>query len=298
MTIRLSAPSKTFLTGEYAVLAGAPALIINTQPRFELVAQKVGLVRDEAILGIPPDSPADRWLKQREPLLQGWSLDFKDPHKGRGGFGASSAQFLLVHAFTTYLQRSFEHWDEDAGDLWNDYQTLTKFSGSGADVLAQLSGGIARTELKPVETEAEDWPYPEIGFMILRTGKKVATHEHLRSVDRSKLTPLLPMAVSCYEAFDTEPSETFLSHVARYAKTLRELELQAPETLKMLSKFEAEEWCLVSKGCGAYGADTGIVFYPSESRREVMQFARTQGVEIAATETDLSSGLEVHREAN
>lgn len=298
MTLRLSAPSKTFLTGEYAVLAGAPALILNTQPRFELIAQKVGLVRDEAVLGIPPDSPADKWLKQREPLLQGWNLEFKDPHKGRGGFGASGAQFLLVHAFTTFLQRSFEHLEEDAEDLWNDYQVLSGKTGSGADVLAQMSGGVARVEFKPVSSEAEEWPYPEIGFVIVRTGKKIATHEHLRAIDHSRVTPLLPMAVSCYEAFDTEPAETFLSHVARYAKTLRELEVQAPETLKMLAKFDAEEWCLVSKGCGAFGADTGLVFYPRESRREVTEFARTHGIEIAAFETDLSSGLEVHRESN
>lgn len=298
MTLRLSAPSKTFLTGEYAVLAGAPALILCTQPRFELVAHKAGLARDEGVVGIHPSSPAGLWLEQRRPLLEGWGLEFKDPHQGKGGFGASSAQFLLVHAFTTFLQRSFEDLNEDPGALWNDYQVLTRQSGSGADLLGQLAGQIGRVELKPVSSEGEEWPYPEIGFVILRTGRKLATHDHLRTLDRSRLGPLVGLAEAAFETFDTEPAETFLTRVARYSKALRELEVQSPSTLKMLIPFEEQEWCLVAKGCGAFGEDTALVFYPSAARREVIQFAASQGVEIVATESDFSGGLEVHREAH
>ncbi len=298
MTLRLSAPSKTFLTGEYAVLLGAPALILGTQPRFELIARRSRLASDAEVSGISEGSPAALWLKQREPLLEGWSLQFKDPHAGRGGFGASGAQFLLAHAFTTFLQRSFEDLSEDAEALWNDYRVLSGGEGSGADVLAQLGGRVARVEFNPPSSEPEEWPYPEIGFVILRTGKKVATHDHVRTFDRERAMPLVSAATMAFDAFDTEPAEKFLSYVARYAKTLRELEVQAPETLRLISKFEEEDWCLVAKGCGAYGADTFIVFYPRDSRRDVTEFARAQGVEVAAFESDLSSGLEVHREAN
>lgn len=42
MTIALSAPSKTFLVGEYAVLRGGPALLLNTSPRFRLRPCKLG----------------------------------------------------------------------------------------------------------------------------------------------------------------------------------------------------------------------------------------------------------------
>ena len=106
------------------------------------------------------------------------------------------------------------------------------------------------------------------------------------------------LAEAAFETFDTEPAETFLTRVARYSKALRELEVQSPSTLKMLIPFEEQEWCLVAKGCGAFGEDTALVFYPSAARREVIQFAASQGVEIVATESDLSGGLEVHREAH
>ena len=49
----ISFPSKTFLIGEYAVLEGAPALLVNTHPRFEFVAVPAGTSE-----GVPADVPA------------------------------------------------------------------------------------------------------------------------------------------------------------------------------------------------------------------------------------------------
>ena len=45
-------------------------------------------------------------MELRSPLIREWNLEFLDPHGGRGGFGASSAQFLFIHAMTTFLQFS------------------------------------------------------------------------------------------------------------------------------------------------------------------------------------------------
>jgi mevalonate kinase len=59
--MRISCPSKTFLTGEYAVIGGGPAILIATPPYFVL-----------------------------ENNL------FKDPYLGAGGFGASGARFVLA----------------------------------------------------------------------------------------------------------------------------------------------------------------------------------------------------------
>src|SRR5665213_3933088 len=123
MNIHFSAPSKTFLTGEYAVLCGGPALVLNTSPRFELKA-----VRGEfGVAGIPDGSPASQWIKQRAPLLADWKIEFSDPHQGQGGFGASSAQFLFVHALTTLLQISVSRAVEglDLPALLADFKVLS-----------------------------------------------------------------------------------------------------------------------------------------------------------------------------
>jgi mevalonate kinase len=130
MKFRMSAPSKTFLTGEYAVMVGGPALLLNTGPRFKFSADHTG-TSEAVITGIPAGSPADTWLKQRAPLLEGWKLSFEDPHGGRGGFGASGAQFLFVHAFTTSLQFSKRIPKFELKSIFNDYQVCARGSGSG-----------------------------------------------------------------------------------------------------------------------------------------------------------------------
>ena len=45
MTLTFSAPSKTFLSGEYAVLNGNPALVLNTGPRFHFCVPPAVTVR-------------------------------------------------------------------------------------------------------------------------------------------------------------------------------------------------------------------------------------------------------------
>lgn len=291
MTLTFSAPSKTFLVGEYAVLGNAPALVLNTAPRFELVARK----GETQSAGFPEESPAGLWLKERAPLLEGWSLEFKDPHTRQGGFGASSAQFIFVHALTTYLQSSFAKITEvfDQAALWNDHQVLTKHRGSGADVLAQVQGQIALVDVRSAETRALRWPYPELGFGIVRTHQKVRTHEHLAQIDRQAMTLLVRPAQACVEAFGAASSEVFVGRLKTFAGALKEFELQAPASLNLIRVFEDQTWCLCAKGCGALGADTILFVYPMEEKDKVMTFVRKQRLTMVATQQDLSPGLEM-----
>lgn len=94
----ISAPSKTFLLGEYAVLKGGAGLLLNTEPRFELRLR----FRENAepkCVGIKLESPAGQLLKDTRMLFDSFDVEFRDPHRGQGGFGASSAQFLMVFSF-------------------------------------------------------------------------------------------------------------------------------------------------------------------------------------------------------
>jgi hypothetical protein len=291
MTVTFSAPSKTFLAGEYAVLGEAPALILNTGPRFELVARK-GPTQSA---GFPEESPAGLWLKEREPLLEGWTLEFRDPHNRQGGFGASSAQFIFVHSLTTYLQSSFAKITEvfDRSALWKDHQVLTKHRGSGADVLAQLAGQVALVDVRTIHTRALKWPYPELGFGIVRTHQKVRTHEHLAQIDRKAMSLLVRPAQACVESFGNSSSEVFVSRLKTFAGALKEFDLQAPASLNLIRLFEDQPWCLCAKGCGALGADTLLFIYPTEEKEKMNTFVRKQHLTLVATSQDLSPGLEM-----
>lgn len=316
MSLLLSVPSKTYLTGEYAVLAGGSAIVLNTGPRFELRAS-----RGEGVQGIPSGSPADGWLKQRQPLLNNWKLEFIDPHAGRGGFGASGAQFVLAHAFTSLLQMSLEsamigvaqatsnqveiiHSATkietnaleaviakidtaimllDPKDVWNDYQIFSKH-GSGADLLAQMEGNVALVNMAKCEATSQGWPYKDMGFAIVRTGEKIPTHEHLNTLVSDNLQALREPALDAVTAFGLENSQEFAKRVKSYGYALKELGYQAPKTLELLKPIEAQEWCLAAKGCGAFGADTIVVLFKASARDDAYSFLRNQQLDVVAVD--------------
>ncbi|MGE0527230.1 MAG: hypothetical protein AB7G93_14580 [Bdellovibrionales bacterium] len=291
MTLILSLPSKTFLAGEYAVLAGGPALVLNTRPRFELRVQR----GSGEIRGLPPEAPAWKWIEARRPLLEKFSLDFHDPHGGQGGFGASGAQFILFHCLTTFLQRSFERMlaGPDLRDIWNDYQVLSGGRGSGADILALIAGRVAVVDVSAQEASTRDWPYPELGFSVIRTHRKVATHEHLETLERQSLSILVRPAQKCKEAFGSAPAEVFVSQLKNFAATLRELDLQTSSTLNLVDRLQGEDWCLLAKGCGALGADTVLVLYPIETHEQAQAYLRKQSLSVVAFHADINPGLDI-----
>jgi len=288
MTIALSAPSKTFLVGEYAVLRGGPALLLNTSPRFALTAVQTGT---QSLEGISEGAPAERWLKQRAPVWAGWELNFSDPHAGQGGFGASGAQFLLAHALTTFMQSSVARVAEgyDIQALWNDFRVLSEGQGSGADMLAQSVGQAALVDVREKLAVARAWPFAELGFAIVRTGKKVQTHEHLRGLVGKDLESLVPLAKTCVETFTPGAATSFVRAVSAYAEALVALDLQAPETVARCAELAAEPWCRAVKGCGALGADTILVLF-LESERQLALSA----LPGAVTDRELSSGLQMN----
>jgi mevalonate kinase len=291
MNLTLSAPSKTFLAGEYAVLAQGPALVLATSPRFELRVR----FGSGQVTGIPPLSPAAKWLEQRRPLLSEFDVEFHDPHNGAGGLGASGAQFLLTHCLTTFLQSGFAKvlHGPDLKDVWNDYQVLSQGSGSGADVLAQTVGGVAHIEMGTLTAERKSWPYPELGWTVVRTHQKIPTHEHLSHLDRTALSLLTPPAIDCVEAFGHAAPEIFVKNLKIFALRLKDLGLQAAHALSLVKLLENEDWCLMAKGCGALGADTVLFFYPVQEREKVAAFLRKTSLHAVATHSDLGGGLEM-----
>lgn len=307
MTLRLSAPSKTFLIGEYAVLRGGPALILNTEPRFELQARQVKVDSStEGTVGrntparydvrsLSPQSPAAKWLELRAPLLNGWQIDFIDPHAGRGGFGASSAQFLLVHALTTFLQssvgRAVQGYDQQA--LWNDFRVLTGERASGADVVGQTVGQVAFLHMEPIAAEARGWPFADLGFAIVRTQNKLNTHEHLAALEPERLATLPSIAALGLESFHMGLTDTFVKVIREYAGELRKLDLQSAASQDMTDRLQKKEWCRAAKGCGAMGADTVLVLFASVDRDRALRDLEADGCEVISTDAQVSPGLEM-----
>ena len=291
LNLTLSAPAKTFMVGEYAVLAGGPALMLCTAPRFELRVTR----GPTAVVGIPAAAPAARWLGARAPLLDDYHLEFVDPFAGAGGLGASGAQFLLCHALTTLLQSSFARGLDGPvlADLWSDYRALAAGGGSGADVLSQRAGAVAEVDLTALTARARPWPYPELGWTLVRTHRRVATHEHVGALGADTPSLFVRPAQECVAAFGAAPSEVFVKKLREFSDAIVEFGLQAETTANLVRRLEGEPWCLLAKGCGALGAEVILLLHPSGDRERVRDHLRRQSLTAIADDRDLTHGLEV-----
>ncbi len=288
MTYEIEIPSKTFLLGEYAVLSGSPATLVATKPHFVL---KVGAGQGLAS-GFHPESAAGLFVREHRPMFSRLDMEFFDPHEGKGGFGASSAQYLAVWALWALLQGS----SFDLATAFSDFKkilALKKDPSSGADFLCQAVGGAPILEVDPLAVLRGSWKFQDMGFAIFRTGVKVQTHEHLIAAELPKNPEFHEVCVQSLAAFKEGIADEWIENVRRYAKLLKDQGLVAGSTRTLLSRIEDVRGVLFAKGSGSLGADTIVVYMKPDERGKVTSSVRALGLDCVATDLDLSTGLVV-----
>jgi len=265
-----SAPGKVFLLGEYAVLAGGPACVAAFSPRFsisESVFEWQGEVSSP--LRFHPESPAGKLLSSRAPLYS--PLYGIDPWKGAGGFGASSAQVVILEKMSG---TSLEAGSPELREAWERYRGFGSRTGelppSGADFVAQALGGV-------VWFEPEGFGVRPLGEILERqkatlqirviqasqqSGRKVATHEHLKKLAahgegflaelRQKLTPITRDGGMALQSQDSLGLGQALS---RYGDALAFLDLEDGATARDRQAIAKLPGVLGVKGTGALQAD-------------------------------------------
>lgn len=290
--MKLSCGAKTFILGEYLVLKGHPALIAATRPRFELVAN----FQSTSASPFHPESPAGKLFEESRGILGPVALEFRHP-TGRGGWGASSAEFLLLHCLVQ-IKRGLapeSHWAPDLSLLLEDYKKFASQGGvapSGADVLAQASGLISRVDRGRGHISQTEWPFQEIGFLLASTGMKVPTHEHLRALGEWNESSLLEAVQKGLSAFADRYPEGFIEAVRQTRHELQSRGFEAPSTQKFLRPFEADPRVLAMKGCGALGADVVLFVCATSDMSNLAHDLSRQGAPDVFSSADLTGGVE------
>src|SRR5690606_36381842 len=110
------------------------------------------------------------------------SLTFENPDGG--GFWASTAEFLLVHAFHQFKETlaTEAQLDLDIKAALSDFRGLHADHScppSGADLVGQACGHMTVFERKTGRIQVFGWPFPHLSWMLFSTGNKVPSHEHL-----------------------------------------------------------------------------------------------------------------------
>lgn len=280
--MKWSIPAKTFFLGEYAALTGLPAIILTTTPCFELT-----LTDEPGLVGIHPDSPAGLfWAKQ--PVFDK-GLHWFDPYHGRGGLGASSAQFVGAYLASLYLKNE----QGTQAELLNHYFDCA-WNGigvrpSGYDVLAQSMHGCVYIHQQAAQHRAYPWAFNDLAFILLHTGKKLATHQHLQEFAQpSQMTQLAAIVESARIAFELSDSSRVIDAVNAYHQQLLQMKLVAPHTLSQIEYLKKQANVLAIKGCGAMGSDVILMLVPADQLSAMCAQLEEDGSTILATSVQVN----------
>ncbi len=281
-----SVPGKIFILGEYAVLAGLPALVAAVGPRFQV--RPIG----GSATGWPAGAPVFRFLSWARG--RGFSevpFEFTDPFQGAGGFGASTAQFALAYQLTC---RADAGWQE----VWKLYRELMSSDPvlpSGADLVAQWEGGVVYFD--PTHLTCEnfgkrfDWSNLLIFSATHQPGRKVPTHEHLRKLSeegfpRSRkqmvddLNVLLQRGI---QAVRENNAEYLGKTMSDYAVVLHREGCEVKATTDDRLALAEHPNVLGVKGTGALQSDALIVLMRKGSERgSLLELANRRGLRLVS----------------
>lgn len=255
----ISIAGKVFILGEYAVLASRPAVVAAVGPRFFLRHNSFSTPGGTLLEDFHPQSPVGRLSRSLDQTHELGEYLFYDPHEGRGGFGASSAQFALVD----YLHGN-RSWTS-AYQTYRDFYSGERVPPSGADLVTQWLGGVqvfdpAKMSANDVSSKI-DWSDVLVFSCTHQANRKTPTHEHLGALSEidtlaEKLSPVLDRGIASIQAGD---SQGLGSALGVYADILHEVGLEDPQAYQDRKAFQAFPEVAGVKGAGAMLSDLMIV---------------------------------------
>ncbi|MDR1334747.1 MAG: hypothetical protein LBJ19_00505 [Holosporaceae bacterium] len=266
MVETFSCGSKTFLIGEYSVIFGGSAVLLVTDPQFNL---EVAVSDTTRLVGVNENSPAFKFYQRYREVFGGLSITFANSLLHYGGFGTSSAQFSLLYKL--FLQKTNKSFD--IGLFLKEYRQLScenhetpQMQPSGADCLAQYYNhhiyfDSVSNYLEPIECN-----FPDLGIEIFKTGFKIFTHKHLQSlrnadIPESAKCQLRQMVSDAWDYLKKNNGESLARCVNDFFLFLNEIGFVDGRSLNLVKKIMRVEGVIAAKGCGAMCLDTILVIY-------------------------------------
>jgi len=278
--IKASAPGKLVLSGEYAVLAGAPALVAAVDRRVTCTltprsaggwrfvgrgfAQDIRVSKGEVFAAPPTTTPgvarqaiAEADAPEHLEVEIDSSACYRDGVKL--GIGSSAA---VVTALATALAAL----DGRAPRLADLYTIHADFQGggSGLDIAAAVTGGVIRFEERVVTPVRLDSSV-SLTFVFTGTGTRTADLLDRFAAWRRDTTPpaLERLAAAAREVADcAADADNFLYALDEYADVLERFDRSARIGIfgagHLRARAIAAACGVVYKPCGAGGGDTGV----------------------------------------
>jgi len=290
----LSVAGKTFMAGEYLALLGGPALILSTEPRFRLQVSKTN---SQSKCPFHADSPAGRLWAADASFFSHYQIRFEDPYQ-IGGFGASSAQFALLHAFWQLKDEVFGEAERffDWHEMLHDYRAFGKTEGyapSGADVVGVCAGGLTWFDRNNGKLQTFAWPFQEMEFFVAHTGRKLPTHEHLKKLTAFAGEDFEAAMNQIQQGLIHLDFEKFLAGMKVYRQLLVDQKWVTERTLKTVEHLEKNPKVLFAKGCGAMGSDVILAFCEKCHAKDVRHAMTALNLQVISDSSQMGQGLQI-----
>lgn len=296
MLIQLTAPSKTFILGEYLALHDGVSLLVSTRPRFTLSVYPA----DKAMItGIHPDSPTYKLCSDHQNLLRCYQIDFHDPHDQKKGLGASSAQFLMFYMLIKYvggekIENQPTSFINHMIDEYRHYSFQPKsMPPSGSDLIAQFYGAMTFCDKENSVYQSYAWPFPNIGLYLLHTGMKISTHSHLQTLSIFPHQALKSCLAPLHQQIQDGNEQEFINTVNQYGQLLENLGFVIDQTQSLLDQIRSLDGVVAAKGCGAMGADIILVMVYKSQKEDFLEWVNAHDMEVVADEYVIDSGLSI-----
>lgn len=280
-----SAPGKVVLSGEYAVLDGAPAICMavnrragavvtefdgqwhrvtapgNTtvEGRFLMEGALPNWLQGEAEYGLVDAVLRTTGKGPAGPLsIELNTRAFTDTHSGKKfGLGSSAA---LTAALLAALGKS----DDVLVDAMKAHRLFQQGAGSGVDIAAAVYGGLIEYRMANSRVSNLEWPVG-LCYRLLWTGITASTRSKLEklgeAVQRESRERLAESAAAMAEAWRS--ADAVLSEYPDYIEDLRRFSVDHGLGIfdaghdRLVT--EAAAAGLVYKPCGAGGGDIGVL---------------------------------------
>ena len=290
-TVLATAPGKVVLSGEYAVLDGAPAIALAVDRRAQVAIRQQD--RSPHRVDTPGLAAAERCFTVRSGAfdwqddLPPWELleccwraagvdvpeplairldtrAFRDPRSGRKiGVGSSAA---LASALSIALCAVGADERDPRQVAMRAHHTFQHGKGSGLDVATSFSGGVVEFRMGEPSGRQQAWP-DGLHYAILWSGVEVDTAARIARLAgaevHSSRQALAAAAAAVVAAWRSSAPAAVLDSLVSYVVTLERF-----STDHALGIFDAGHAALVGmarrdglvyKPCGAGGGDIGIV---------------------------------------